>query len=59
MKNFQRKHRKKILLSRKRNIRSAELDMSEVQKGAGENENLSIGIDVAGYQEGIDWQRAV
>lgn len=37
----------------------AESDMSEVQKGVGENENLSIGIDMAGYQEGIDWQRAV
>ena len=31
-------------------------DMSEVQKGIGENETLTIGIDVARYQGVIDWQ---
>ena len=35
----------------------AESDMSEVQKGVGENGNLSIGIDVARYQGVIDWQQ--
>ena len=35
----------------------AESDMSEVQKGVGENENLTIGIDVARYQGVIDWQQ--
>ena len=32
-------------------------DMSEVQKGVGENETLTIGIDVARYQGVIDWQQ--
>lgn len=32
-------------------------DMSEVQKGIGENETLTIGIDVARYQGVIDWQQ--
>lgn len=35
----------------------AEADMSEVQTGAGENANVTIGIDVARYQGVIDWQQ--
>lgn len=35
----------------------AAADLSEVQTGVGENENLSIGIDVARYQGVIDWQQ--
>ncbi len=35
----------------------AETDMSEVQTGVGENQNVSIGIDVAKYQGVIDWQQ--
>ncbi len=35
----------------------AETDMSEVQTGAGENANVTIGIDVARYQGVIDWQQ--
>lgn len=35
----------------------AEADMSGVQTGIGENQNLSIGIDVARYQGVIDWQQ--
>lgn len=35
----------------------AETDMSEVLTGEGENENISIGIDVARYQGVIDWQQ--
>ncbi len=35
----------------------AEADMSKVQTGAGENANVTIGIDVARYQGVIDWQQ--
>lgn len=35
----------------------AKTDMSEVQTGIGENQNISIGIDVARYQGVIDWQQ--
>lgn len=35
----------------------AETDMTNVQAGEGENENVSIGIDVARYQGVIDWQQ--
>ncbi len=35
----------------------AEADMSEVQTGAGEDANVTIGIDVARYQGVIDWQQ--
>ena len=35
----------------------AETDMSQVQAGEGENENVSVGIDVARYQGVIDWQQ--
>lgn len=35
----------------------AAADMSDVLTGAGENQNVSVGIDVARYQGVIDWQQ--
>lgn len=35
----------------------AAADMSEVQTGIGENQNIGVGIDVAKYQGVIDWQQ--
>lgn len=40
-----------------RSEEGAAADMSGVQTGAGENQSVSVGIDVAKYQGVIDWQQ--